>query len=58
MQTANQIYTTERQHVEKLKAGISLREQFKFDEYLKERDKDFEYTFRKHLRKLGAAIEE
>lgn len=56
--TANQIYTTERQQAEKLKAGISLREQFKFNEYLQERDKDYEYTFRKHLRKLGGAIEE
>ena len=58
IKTANEIYTTERQQVEKIKAGISLREQLKFDEYLKEREKDFEYTFRKHLRKLGGAIEE
>lgn len=58
IETAKEIFETERLHAEKIKAGISLREQFKFDEYLSERDRDFEYTFRKHLRKLGAAIEE
>jgi 4-hydroxy-4-methyl-2-oxoglutarate aldolase len=58
IETANQIYEKERDQAEKIKSGISLREQLKFKEYLQERDKNYEYTFRKHLRKLGGAIEE
>lgn len=56
--TANKINETEREQAEKIKAGISLREQLKFDQYLVEREKDHEYTFRKHIRSLDGAIEE
>lgn len=58
IETANDIFRTEREQAEKIKAGISLREQVKFNEYLTEKEKDYEYTFRKHLRKFGGAIEE
>lgn len=58
MVVANNINDTERKQAELIKAGVSLREQLKFTEYLTEREKDHEYTFRKHIRKLGAAIEE
>lgn len=58
IETAIQIFETEREQAEKIKAGVSLREQLKFEEYLREREKDHEYTFRKHLRNLGGAIEE
>ncbi len=58
IETATKIFETERKQAELIKTGVSLREQFKFNDYLAKREKDHEYTFRMHLRKLGAAIEE
>ena len=54
---ARTIAKTETQQAENIKNGKTLSQQFKFDEYLKKRSKDKSYTFRKHLQKIGGAIE-
>lgn len=56
--TAKNIWQTERGQAERIISGISLREQLRFEEYKTIREKDPDYTFRTHLRKLGGAIEE
>lgn len=56
--TALTICRTERQQAEKVKAGEKLQKQLRFDEYLAKRTVDRSYTFRKHLRAIGGAIEE
>ena len=55
--TARTLWETERRQAEALKSGRTLSQQFKFDEYLKKRSKDPTYTFRKHLKEIGGAIE-
>ena len=52
------IWQTERQQAELIQSGKKLREQLQFDEYLTQRAADPAYTFRKHLRAWGGAIEE
>ena len=54
---AREIAQTEQRQAENLRAGKTLSQQFKFDEYLKKRGKYPAYTFRAHLPKIGAAIE-
>jgi regulator of RNase E activity RraA len=56
--TANTILQTERRQAEALKAGKKLRQQLQFKEYLDKRSNDPAYTFRRHLRDIGGAIEE
>lgn len=58
LSTARTIYQTERKQAEAIKNGKRLREQLRFDEYLSKRAADPSYTFRKHLKTLGGAIEE
>jgi regulator of RNase E activity RraA len=58
LSTASAIYQTERKQAEAIKNGKRLREQLHFDEYLRKRAVDTSYTFRKHLKTLGGAIEE
>ncbi len=58
LSTAHSIWQRERQQAEAIKAGKKLRDQLKFNEYLARRATDPSYTFRKHLRELGGAIEE
>lgn len=58
LSTARTIYQTERKQAEAIKNGKKLREQLRFDEYLSKRAFDPSYTFRKHLKALGGAIEE
>lgn len=41
-----------------VRQGRTLRDQLRFDEYLRRRAADRSYTFRQHLRLLGGAIEE
>ncbi|WP_281278612.1 hypothetical protein [Micromonospora pisi] len=41
-----------------IRAGRTLREQTGFDDYLSRRATDPSYTFRRHLRRVGGAIEE
>jgi regulator of RNase E activity RraA len=55
---ADSIWRMERRQADAIRAGRKLREQLKFNEYLTKRNLDSSYTFRKHLRTLGGAIEE
>jgi regulator of RNase E activity RraA len=52
------IYDTERRQAERIESGTTLRAQTHFDEYLELRAEDPAYTFRRHLREVGGAIEE
>jgi 4-hydroxy-4-methyl-2-oxoglutarate aldolase len=56
--TARAIWETERQQAMAVREGRTLREQLQFKTYLTKRTADKSYTFRKHLRALGGAIEE
>ena len=55
---ASQIWQTEREQARRIKAGETLRQQTAFDEFLARRAADSSYTFRRHLRRIGGAIEE
>jgi 4-hydroxy-4-methyl-2-oxoglutarate aldolase len=55
---ARAIAKTERGQAKAIRSGRKLHDQLQFDEYLKKRSADSNYTFRKHLRAIGAAIEE
>lgn len=57
IETAKKINTRERRQAKELKQGISLRKQLKFGEYLKMRNEDPSYSFRKHLKSVKGAIE-
>jgi 4-hydroxy-4-methyl-2-oxoglutarate aldolase len=57
-QMAESLLETERTQAESVRSGKTLREQLRFDEYLIQRKIDPDYDFRKHLRKIGGAIEE
>lgn len=56
--TARLIWERERAQASAMRAGTSLREQLHFRDYLTRRAAEPEYTFRRHLRLLGGAIEE
>jgi hypothetical protein len=56
--TARQIARAERAQARKIQAGQTLRQQMTFGEYLTRRAADPSYTFRRHLRQIGGAIEE
>lgn len=56
--TARAIWRRERQQAAGMRAGVTLRQQLAFDSYLATRDADPSYTFRRHLRIAGGAIEE
>jgi regulator of RNase E activity RraA len=58
LSTARTIWQTERRQAEAMRAGKTLRDQLRVNEYLARRAADPSYTFRKHLRALGGAIEE
>ena len=58
LSTARGIWQKERRQANELRAGRKLRDQLQFDEYLARRSADETYTFRKHLRGIGGAIEE
>lgn len=57
IEAAHEIMERERKQAQRVNAGTSLREQFRFADYLKEREKDPKYTLRAHLRRLRAEIE-
>jgi regulator of RNase E activity RraA len=52
------ISEVEREQARRIRAGETLRDQTRFADYLAERARDPSYTFRRHLRRLGGAIEE
>ena len=56
--TAHEIWLKEREQAVKIRAGETLRVQTAFAEYLAQRAEDPTYTFRRHLRLIGGAIEE
>ncbi|MFB6946187.1 MULTISPECIES: RraA family protein [unclassified Streptomyces] len=56
--TAHEIRRTEREQALMIRAGETLRKQTSFDDYLARRTADPSYTFRRHLRRTGGAIEE
>lgn len=56
--TAHEIRQVERAQAVEIRQGRTLREQTAFDDYLARRDADPAYTFRRHLRRIGGAIEE
>jgi regulator of RNase E activity RraA len=58
LSVAREIRQRERHQAEAIKSGRSLREQLEFAQYLEKRTADSSYTFREHLRKISAAIEE
>lgn len=55
---ARRIWQIEREQARRMRAGETLRQQTDFDEYLVRRTDDPSYTFRRHLRQIGGAIEE
>ena len=58
LEVARAIFQQERTQAQAIRAGTKLRDQIQFDEYIQLRSEDPTYNFRKHLRKLGGAIEE
>jgi 4-hydroxy-4-methyl-2-oxoglutarate aldolase len=56
--TARGIRQTERDQARRILAGETLRQQTGFEDYLARRAAEPSYTFRKHLRRIGGAIEE
>ncbi len=54
---ARSIRDAEAEQIRRLDAGTSLRDQFDFDAYLRDREQDPGRTFRQHLRDRAAAIE-
>jgi 4-hydroxy-4-methyl-2-oxoglutarate aldolase len=55
---ARAIHETERAQADEIRRGNTLREQTRFSDYLAQRADDPGYTFRRHLRRIGGAIEE
>jgi regulator of RNase E activity RraA len=55
---AETIRDTERGQADRMRAGLSLREQVRFSDYLAARGKSPALTFREHLRSVSGAIEE
>ncbi len=55
---AHRIRDTEARQAQTMGAGISLRRQLRFDDYVSRRRGDSTYSFRQHLRDIGGAVEE
>ncbi|HEX6930955.1 MAG TPA: RraA family protein [Streptosporangiaceae bacterium] len=55
---AEAIRDTEKRQAAQIRAGVSLRSQVRFAEYLAQREKTPSLSFRDHLRAVGGAIEE
>lgn len=58
LEAARRIWETEREQARRIRAGETLRQQTAFDDYLARRAGDPGYSFRRHLRRIGGAIEE
>ncbi|BFV59956.1 demethylmenaquinone methyltransferase [Kitasatospora sp. CMC57] len=57
LETAVGIHAVERVQADRIRVGETLRRQTAFDDYLARRTADPTYTFRRHLRETGGAIE-
>lgn len=55
---AQNIQTTEVTQAQDIKNGLTLREKFRFKEFLEKRAQNPSYSFRDHLKLVGGAIEE
>lgn len=55
---AEGIRDTERRQAERIRDGVTLRRQLRFDAYLAQRRETPTLSFRDHLRTVGGAIEE
>ncbi|MBX7170625.1 MAG: RraA family protein [Pyrinomonadaceae bacterium] len=55
---AKKIQQTEKKQAKMIGEGETLYRQLRFKEYLTKRQKNTNYSFREHLRKIGGAIEE
>jgi len=58
LKVAKSISSVERKQAETIRVGRKLSEQLDFDKYLAKRKSDPSYTFRRHLRERGGAVEE
>lgn len=58
LKTAGKIAERERGQADRVRAGTSLRAQFRFAEYLARRSQDPAYTLREHLRAGGGEVEQ
>jgi regulator of RNase E activity RraA len=58
LNAAQSLHQKEREQVAKLTNGETLRQQFQFETFLAEREKNPSYSFRAHLRAISGAIEE
>ena len=58
LKVARSISNVERKQAETIRSGKKLSEQLDFDGYLAKRNSDPSYTFRRHLRERGGAVEE
>jgi regulator of RNase E activity RraA len=58
IELASSIARRERAQARDVARGRTLREQLRFKDYLRRRAEDSGWTFRRHLRELGGAIEE
>ena len=58
LENAENISFIERKQADAIRSGNLLKDQLKFKEYLSKRKNDSSYSFRKHLRIIGGAIEE
>lgn len=57
IEAAQQIHEVERRQAGHIEDGETLRMQLQFHEYLRKREEDSTYSFRKHLVAIGGAIE-
>ena len=56
--TARTILETEWKQADLIRQGSTLRDQLRFSEYLENHSNDPSYSFRRHLRQIGGAVEE
>jgi regulator of RNase E activity RraA len=54
---ARAIRDAERAQAQRITDGVTLRQQLRFADYLAKRDRDPDWTFRRHLREVGGEIE-
>ena len=58
LDSALEIAEVEREQANAVRSGETLRKKLHFEDYLEERRKDPHLTFRRHLKRIGGAIEQ